>query len=99
MADRVILCGPVDCKQLPVTDRRPLRLVLWGAGRNIRFQYEQMRRWMCGDAPPVFRDLIDIAVYVYVADQAIRRGNGTDQDLGKSWRRRLFSRTAKLTGR
>jgi hypothetical protein len=39
-----------------------------------------------------FLDLIDIATYVYCADQAICRGSKKDEDLGANWRRNLYFR-------
>jgi hypothetical protein len=50
---------------------------------------------MYTDVPPAFLDLIDIATYVYVADQALTRGgDGLNHptDIGHGWRRRLHFR-------
>lgn len=92
MAERMILCGPVHADNLPSCDRRPLRLSLWHPGRNVHLCIEDVLRGLYGDVPAVFRDLIDIATYVYAADQAISRGSGTDQGCGASWQRQLFFR-------
>jgi hypothetical protein len=92
MAERMVLCGPVRSDNLPVADRAPLRLSLWEPDRNVRLCIADIRRGMLGDIPTAFRDLIEVATYVYAADQAVPRGSGTDQDLGAAWRRRLFFR-------
>jgi hypothetical protein len=90
--ERAVLCGMVSEDRLPCADPNPLRLRKWGPHRNVRFFFEDMRRAMWGDPPATFLDLIDIAVYVYCADQAILRGEDTDRDFGADWRRRLFFR-------
>jgi 7-cyano-7-deazaguanine synthase in queuosine biosynthesis len=60
-----------------------------GPGQNVRLCFEDVNRALCGNVPSPFRDLLDIAVYVYVADQAFRRGSLTDRHFGADWRRRL----------
>jgi hypothetical protein len=47
---------------------------------------------MLGDVAGPFLDLIDLAVYVYCADQAVSRGAPTDRNFGEDWRRRLHFR-------
>lgn len=42
--------------------------------------------------PSAFLDLIDIATYVYCADQAVRREGDGVQDFGENWRRNFFFR-------
>ena len=37
----------------------------------------------------IFSDLIEIATYVYCADQAVTRGGTTDRGMGANWRRHL----------
>src|SRR5437868_9802834 len=90
MADRVILCGGVGASALPVPDRRPLRLTLGGDEPNVHFRTEDMRRAAWAAVPPQFCDLLDIAAYVFCADQAVSRGGLTDEHWGADWRRRLF---------
>jgi hypothetical protein len=88
----MILCGCVSENNLPVRDARPLRLRMWGKRPNVHFTFEDMLRGMFGRVPDPFVDLIDIAVYVYCADQAVPRGEPTDRNFGEDWRRRLFFR-------
>lgn len=90
--ERAILCGSVAETHLPIADPNPLRLLRWVPGWNIDFKIEDLRRSVYKDLPPKFLDLIDIAVYVYCADQALRRGGKGVQDFGDNWRRRLFFR-------
>src|SRR5262249_8976421 len=88
-------CGSVGEGSLPVVDKDPVRLRMWGSHSNVHLKIEDVREAMYKDVPSVFLDLIDIAVYVYCADQAITRGGGGIQDggeIGQNWRRTLFFR-------
>jgi hypothetical protein len=92
--ERVILCGSVSSADLPVRDPQPLRLARWGADANIHLMYEDVRLQL-GQAPPqVWEDLLDIATFVYCADQAVTRGGDGVLDVGQAWRRQLYFRIA-----
>jgi hypothetical protein len=90
--DRAILCGSVSDGSLPFEDIKPLRLRRWGPHRNVHITIEDVHKPMIMDVPSIFLDLIDIAVYVYCADQATSRGGVGVQDFGEKWRRRFFFR-------
>jgi hypothetical protein len=90
--ERAILCGSVSDASLPVGDPRPLHLRMWGSHRNVHLTIEDVRREMVREVPPEFLDLLDIATYVYCADQAVTRGGSGVEDVGESWRRRPFFR-------
>jgi hypothetical protein len=92
--ERAILCGPASQGRLPVADARPLRLHLWGPHQNVYLTIEDVRRAMWREIPAAFLDLIDLATYVYCADQAVRRGGLSDSRFGQDWRRRFFFRVA-----
>jgi 7-cyano-7-deazaguanine synthase in queuosine biosynthesis len=90
--ERLILCGSVKEDELPFEEAFPLRLRMWGPHRNVHLKIQDVREAMWRDVPTSLLDLIDIAVYVYCADQAITRGGDGVQDFGQNWRRRLFFR-------
>jgi 7-cyano-7-deazaguanine synthase in queuosine biosynthesis len=90
--ERAILCGSVSDDALPFKDPRPLRLRMWGPHQNVHLTIQDVRQAMVKAVPAVFLDLIDIAVYVYCADQAITRGGDGVQDFGENWRRNFFFR-------
>jgi hypothetical protein len=90
--ERAILCGPALEGRLPVADARPLRLRLWGPHQNVYLTIEDVRRGMWREIPAAFLDLIELATYVYCADQAVRRGGPSDSRFGQDWRRRFFFR-------
>jgi hypothetical protein len=53
---------------------------------------EEVRRALWREIPPVLRDLLDLAVYVYAADSAVPRAKGGRVDgdeIGSGWRRRF----------
>jgi hypothetical protein len=90
--ERGVLCGSASDRPLPADDPRPLHLRMWEPHRNVRLTIEDVRREMVGEVPPEFLDLLDIATYVYCADQAVTRGGSGAEDAGENWRRRLFFR-------
>jgi hypothetical protein len=55
----------------------------------VRVSFDELVRPLFGEVPDPFRDLLDVAVYVYIADRAAPRGDPTDRGFGKDWRRRL----------
>lgn len=66
-------------------------LALWllGPGANARLRIDQMSAALRQSIPDRFVDLIEIAAYVYFADQAVTRGGAGVDNLGLGWRRRM----------
>jgi len=90
--ERAILCGDVGTGTLPFGGDRPLRLHLWGPRENVKLRVSDIRSHLLQDVPSRFCDLVEIATYVYCADQAITRGGDGVDNFGEDWRRRLFFR-------
>ena len=70
MAETLVLCGGV---------KRPgaesaLQLALEGRSRNITLKLEDISKRLVKNVPNLLIDLIEIATYVYCADQATGRG-------------------------
>jgi|GEM_PF-313705 hypothetical protein len=89
--ENVITCGGLCLKTADKDGARHLALTLWGSkdDSNVRLQIADIHKPLMRDVPPVFQDLLEIAAYVYCADQALTRG-GLDVDtLGSHWRRLL----------
>jgi hypothetical protein len=59
----------------------------------IPFQSTPTRK-MAADLPPLLVDLLEIAAYVYSADQAVPKGGTQSFDYGNSWDRSLRFRIA-----
>jgi len=86
----IIPCGglafsgavPDGAKLLPLklsTDRR--------ARDDITLEVEDLHAGLYKTVPPVFEDLLEIAAYVYCADQATSRGGKDVAGFGEHWRR------------
>ncbi|GAB6094002.1 hypothetical protein JCM14469_02540 [Desulfatiferula olefinivorans] len=90
--ERSILCGDVSYGNLPFGGDNPLCLHLWGVKENVSLSISDIREHLLRDLPSQFHDLIEIATYVYCADQAVTRGGDGVQNFGADWRRRLFFR-------
>jgi 7-cyano-7-deazaguanine synthase in queuosine biosynthesis len=90
--ESLILCGSAGNGSLPFKGERLVRLRMWGPHANVHLTIRDVREAMLKQVPAVFLDLIDIATYVYCADQAVTRGGDGVLDFGEKWRRNLFFR-------
>ena len=86
--ERVILCGglPVPGKAKDI-DAVPLSL--WGMNSNVMLKVGDIRQKMVANIAPEMIDLLEIATYVYCADQATTRGGGSSREYGAKWRRQF----------
>ena len=73
---RYIICGNAPTSGIEENPDRDLRLRLWGKDGpdKITLRIEDIHKKMSKDVPDSFQDLLEIATYVYSADQAIPRG-------------------------
>ena len=74
MAERLVLCGPVDKPDRETGDC--LRLDLSGADDNVTLRIQDISRRMVAGVPDLLTDLLEVAAYVYSADAATKRGGG-----------------------
>lgn len=81
---RLVLCGGASAGKKS-SDARPLLLNLQGAAPNVSLKITDISKAIAQNIPNVLLDLLEVAVYVYSADQAIGRGGITDT--GRRWRR------------
>src|SRR5579872_6218113 len=84
-----ILCGQAVGRALPGNGCNPLFLRLWGPQPNVFLAIEDVSRSLWTDIPPLFLYLLDIATYVYAADQCVKRGGAIGAGWGENWRRVL----------
>lgn len=87
MPDTVVLCGGVQAEKRQ--GEAALSLNLSGPAANLTLRLEDISRPMVRDVPDVLTDLLEIATYVYCADQLVSRGGEVMQALGSQWRRRI----------
>jgi len=83
---RVVLCGGAS-PGAASSDAKPLVLDLQGASPNVFLKIADLSEAMARNVPDVLMDLIEVAVYVFAADQAT--GRGGVRDSGDAWRRRF----------
>lgn len=88
---RYVLCGNVSAQGISEDPARDLRLRLSGrpGHGNITLRIEDVHTKMFRGVPSRFHDLLEIATYVYSADQVIRRGADDVDSFGDGWRRDL----------
>ncbi|HNO79735.1 MAG TPA: 7-cyano-7-deazaguanine synthase [Phycisphaerae bacterium] len=89
MSDHLILCGSarLHSNKKCWTSRKPVKLNADPGQGNVHLQIADITDAMVASLPPVVADLIELATYVYCADQATTRGGNAEFDYGKKWRR------------
>jgi hypothetical protein len=85
MPERLVLCGGA----MRAGDDSPLRLALDGRSQNITLKLEDISSRLVKSLPDLLIDLIEIAAYVFCADQANSRGGEALAAMGSDWRRRF----------
>jgi hypothetical protein len=86
--ERVILCGGLRATG-KAQDKTTVPLSLWGNDSNVTLKVGDISQRMVADIAPVLIDLLEIATYVYCADQATTRGGGSSREYGAKWRRQF----------
>jgi 7-cyano-7-deazaguanine synthase in queuosine biosynthesis len=86
--ERVILCGGLVAPA-GGPKKGTVALHLWGRHANVTLKISDISEKMAANIPPVLVDLLEIATYVYCADQATTRGGGNATNYGAKWRRRF----------
>ena len=86
--EHVILCG--GAPPPPRVSRDKLLDLRLGEGDDqIRLKIADLTARLVSDLPPALIDLVEIASYVYCADQAFTRGGNGVLNFGAAWRRHL----------
>lgn len=81
-----IVCGGVSAPSHG-TDGKTIRMDVQGEAMNVNLRIEDITRTMMGNVPDVLLDLLEVAAYVYCADQRCPRGSDKLTDYGRDWRR------------
>lgn len=87
--EHYVICGEA-APRVPET-AKAVRLHLYGADDKgkITLRINELQEELFKEVPARFRDLLEIAAYVYTADQAIVRGARDCDTFGSHWRRDL----------
>jgi hypothetical protein len=72
-----------------VARKATIPLSLSGEHSNVTLKVSDISRKMVANISPVLIDLLEIATYVYCADQATTRGGGSSREYGAKWRRQF----------
>jgi hypothetical protein len=87
MNERLVVCGEASCNIS--ANKSHLRLAVNGRNQNITLKLEDISKKLITDIPDLLTDLLELATYVYCADQATSRGRRTMEGGGAAWRRRF----------
>jgi hypothetical protein len=83
LPERLILCG--GARRTGKGDA--LQLALHGRAQNITLKLDDIGKRLVKNIPDLLIDLVEIASYVYSADQATSRGGPAQSRMGSGWRR------------
>ncbi len=86
--ERIILCGGLRATG-KARGKEMVPLSLWGKDSNVTLKVGDISQKMVANIAPVLIDLLEIATYVYCADQATTRGGGSSREYGAKWRRQF----------
>ena len=86
--ERVILCGGLSASG-NAKGKAAVPLSLWGKNSNVMLKVGDISQRMVANIGPVLLDLLEIATYVYCADQATTRGGDSSRNYGAKWRRQF----------
>lgn len=88
--ERTILCGglPLPAKS-KVADPIRLHLLHGPPEQQVNLRIAQLNQTLLRNLPAVYHDLVEIAAYVYAADQAVRRSGQDTDTFGARWRQSL----------
>lgn len=75
--------------ELSAADGEPVRLDVQGDARNVNLKITDINRAMVSNIPEVLLDLLEVAAYVYCADQRASRGSDKLTEYGRHWRRAM----------
>jgi hypothetical protein len=70
-------------------DARRLELDIQGGGRNVNLRISDVSHAVASDLPDLLLDVLDVAAYVYCADQRAGRGTPLLTNAGSEWSREM----------
>ena len=90
MSDQHVFCGGLKSER---TRRDALHIdlnaALGSTTNRVNLQIEQISQRLAAGVPDVLTDLLEIAAYVYCADQFTSRGTTQMASMGAKWRRKF----------
>ena len=91
-AKHVILCGgtKLSARGGAWKSITPINLVLGTGVHDVHLCLHDLTRAMTANLPDEHTDLLEIAAFIYAADQAMSRGGKVEFEYGLKWRRHLW---------
>jgi len=91
-AKHVILCGgtKLSARGGAWKSIDPINLALGDGVHDVHLRLHDLTSSMTANLSDVHTDLLEIAAFIYAADQAIRRGGKAEFEYGLKWRRHLW---------
>jgi len=84
-----ILCGGVEPRGKLPDVRTELKISTFGRSQNVTIKISDISERLSTKIPDRWVDLLEIAVYVYGADQLVTRGGSGVPNLGGKWSRQF----------
>jgi 7-cyano-7-deazaguanine synthase in queuosine biosynthesis len=85
MEEHLFLCGLSPAQRAAYDGGT--RLQINGADENVILKIEEIRKKYVTNVPDVLTDLLEIAGYVFAADNSVTRGGPAFRNMGSDWRR------------
>lgn len=79
----------IECGVAQPSTADAIAMDVQGAGKNVKLRIDYISRTMLGNVPDLLIDLLEVASYVYCADQRLGRGSDQLTNFGEDWRRSL----------
>jgi len=79
----------VECGVSQPSGADAIAMDVHGAAKNVNLRIDYISRTMLGNVPDLLIDLLEVAAYVYCADQRLVRGSDKLTNFGENWRRSL----------
>lgn len=79
----------IECGVAQASEADALAMNVSQPGKNVNLRIDYISRFVIGNIPDLLIDLLEVAAYVYCADQRIARGSAMLTDFGADWRRSL----------
>lgn len=87
--DHLVLCGSArrTSRKKQWREAKTHRLRIGTGKEHVHLKIEHITRKMAAQLPDAAIDLVEIAAYVYSADQVVTRGGKKEFEYGEKWRR------------
>jgi len=86
----LILCNDAESQaRIAQPHTKSIRLDRIGPSSNVNLEIEDICHKLVANLPSILTDLLEVATYVYCADQAASRGGSSDSNNGERWNRNL----------